>query len=128
MAAARVEPEEPSEGGGGRQSAGAVARRHGVRAQRWRARRRERWATSLGEGSAVQLALGGSRAGARGSGAEGSPRWVRISAVTIDEKMQATTRRFPDVTEAVERFFLGANVDAAAPTDDYDVDYRQALG
>ncbi len=33
-----------------------------------------------------------------------------------------------DVVEAVERFFLGANIDAAAPTDDYEVDYRQALG
>jgi nifR3 family TIM-barrel protein len=33
-----------------------------------------------------------------------------------------------DVIESVERFFLGANVDVAAPTDDYDVDYRQALG
>ena len=58
VAAARDEPEEPSEGGGGRQSAWAVARKHGARAEWWRARRRERWATSLGEGSAVQLALG----------------------------------------------------------------------
>ena len=33
-----------------------------------------------------------------------------------------------DVVEAVERFFLRANIDAAAPADDYDVDYRQALG
>ena len=32
------------------------------------------------------------------------------------------------VIESVERFFGGANIDAAAPTDDYDVDYRQALG
>ncbi len=33
-----------------------------------------------------------------------------------------------DVTAAVERFFLGANVDAASPEEEYDVDYRQALG
>ena len=46
---------------------------------------------------------GGSRAGARASGWAGRPRWVRISAVTNDEKTQATTRRLPPHLPHVKR-------------------------
>jgi tRNA-dihydrouridine synthase B len=34
----------------------------------------------------------------------------------------------PDVVSAVEQFFLGADHDAGAPEEEYDVDYRTALG